>query len=54
MVHPLHLGLEHPSLVMLVVVGILAFVAGLGVNLFRSYTSADSPPITDASDEQPE
>lgn len=54
MVVPAHLGLEHPSLAWLVVVGILAFVAGLGVNLYRSYTSAESPPVSDASDEQPE
>lgn len=34
---PVHLGLEHPNLVWLVVVAILAFVAGLGVNLYRTH-----------------
>ena len=32
----LHLGLEHPSALWLVGVGLLAFVAGLLVNLYRS------------------
>jgi len=36
MVPPTHIGLEHPQLLWLVVVGLLAFVAGLGVNLYRS------------------
>lgn len=46
---PAHLGLEHPSLVWLVVVGIVTFVAGLGVNLYRSTdrTDADSDAGTD-------
>lgn len=38
---PIHLGLEHPNLVWLVVVAILAFLAGLGVNLYR--TERDLP-----------
>lgn len=51
---PVHLGLEHPSLVMLVVVGILAFVAGLGVNLYRSRNGKDSNPTAGTGDEQVE
>ena len=33
MVVPAHIGLEHPSLLWLVGIGLLAFVAGLWVNL---------------------
>ena len=44
----LHLGLEHPSALWLVGVGLLAFVAGLLVNLYRSRRSASS---LDAADE---
>jgi hypothetical protein len=33
MVVPAHVGLEHPSLLWLVAIGVLAFVAGLWVNL---------------------
>lgn len=36
MVLPLHLGVEHPNLLWLVGVGLLAFVAGLLVDLYRS------------------
>ena len=32
----LHLGLDHPSLVWLVGTGLVAFLAGLVVNLYRS------------------
>jgi len=42
MVAPIHLGVEHPSLVWSVAVAILAFAAGLGVNLYRSLR-ADRP-----------
>lgn len=52
MVLPAHLGLEHPSLLWIGVVGIAAFVAGLGVNIYRSYTSTDSSPVSGPSDEQ--
>ncbi|WP_203229143.1 hypothetical protein [Halobellus captivus] len=43
----LHLGLEHPSILWLVGVGFLAFVAGLVVNLYRSRRSNASPDATD-------
>jgi len=33
---PAHLGFGHPSLVWVAVIAVLAFVAGLGVNLYRS------------------
>lgn len=36
MVVPAHLGVEHPNLIWIVVVAIMAFGAGLGVNLYRS------------------
>ena len=36
MVTPLHLGLEHPSVLWLLGAGLLAFVAGVVVNLYRS------------------
>ncbi|UPM44391.1 hypothetical protein [Halocatena salina] len=36
MVAVLHLGLEHPNLVWIALTGLLAFIAGLGVNLYRS------------------
>jgi hypothetical protein len=52
MVVPAHLGLAHPNLVWLVVVGLLAFVAGLGVNLYRSTTDSgpqDEPGVSDES-----
>jgi len=52
MVVPAHLGLAHPNLVWLVVVGLLAFVAGLGVNLYRSTTDTDphdEPGVGDES-----
>ncbi|MFD1685171.1 hypothetical protein [Halobellus litoreus] len=47
---PLHLGLEHPSALWIVAVGFLAFVAGLGVNLYRSRRSETSPDAV--SDEE--
>ncbi|WP_170977279.1 hypothetical protein [Halorussus salinisoli] len=43
MLSPLHLGVEHPNLVWIAAVGLLAFVVGLGVNLCRSL--ADAPRI---------
>ncbi|WP_336024002.1 hypothetical protein [Halobellus salinisoli] len=43
----LHLGVEHPSALWLVGVGLLTFVAGLLVNLYRSRRS-DGP--LDAAD----
>lgn len=39
MVVPLHLGFEHPNLVWLGITALLAFVAGLVVNLYRSSTT---------------
>jgi hypothetical protein len=45
---PLHLGLEHAGL--WVVVTVLAFVAGLGVNLYRSRRSDPSPDPVDESE----
>ena len=36
MYQPLHVGLEHPNLLWIVATGLLAFVVGLGVNLYRS------------------
>ncbi|WP_248896996.1 hypothetical protein [Haloplanus halobius] len=32
---PVHIGIEHPSLLWIVAVGFLTFLAGLGVNLYR-------------------
>jgi hypothetical protein len=51
MVVPLHLGLEHPSALWLVGVGLLAFLAGLGVNLYRSRRTTSA---LDSADEKPE
>jgi len=36
MTTPLHLGLEHPTLAWLVGTGLVAFLGGLVVNLYRS------------------
>lgn len=33
---PLHLGIGHPNLVWIGITAILAFIAGMGVNLYRS------------------
>lgn len=33
---PLHLGINHPNLIWIGITAILAFVAGMGVNLYRS------------------
>jgi hypothetical protein len=33
---PLHVGFEHPNLLWIAITGLLAFVVGLGVNLYRS------------------
>lgn len=46
---PVHLGLEHPNLVWLVVVAILAFAAGLGVNLSR--TREQTPDLESGADD---
>lgn len=43
---PAHLGIEHPNLIWLVVVGMLTFIAGLGVNLYRS-TETDESTTSD-------
>ncbi|MGQ4556518.1 hypothetical protein [Halobellus sp. GM3] len=42
MIAPLHLGLEHPNALWLVGAGLLAFLAGLAVNLYRSRRSPSS------------
>ncbi len=52
MVVPAHLGFEHPNLLWLVLVGIGAFVIGLGVNLYRSRRESAEPTPTD--ERQPE
>ncbi|WP_185715614.1 hypothetical protein [Halocatena pleomorpha] len=39
MVAILHLGFEHPNLVWIALSGLLAFIAGLAVNLYRSSNS---------------
>jgi len=40
MVAPLHVGLGHPNLLWIAAAGLLAFVAGLAVNLYRSTRDA--------------
>ena len=50
---PLHVGLEHPNLTWIVVAGVAAFAAGLGVNLYRSLgddTQTDPADDTDLSE----
>jgi hypothetical protein len=47
---PLHLGLEHPSLVWIAGTGLLAFLAGLVVNLYRS--RREDVPIDTVSGEE--
>jgi len=48
MLVPVHLGFEHPNLVWLVVVAIIAFAVGLGVNLYRSAeTGTHHKPASD-------
>ncbi|NHN42195.1 hypothetical protein G9C85_11235 [Halorubellus sp. JP-L1] len=46
MVTPLHLGLEHPSLLWIVLAGVVAFAAGLGVRMRRARRDDASPPDT--------
>lgn len=48
MVVPLHLGFEHPNLVWIAITALLAFIAGMGVNLYRSSTT-DHPPDSEES-----
>ncbi|MFB6087699.1 MAG: hypothetical protein ABEJ85_04190 [Haloarculaceae archaeon] len=43
MVVPLHIGIEHPSTVWLLGVAVVAFVAGLAVNLYRSNAASETP-----------
>lgn len=52
MVVPAHVGIEHPNLLWIVVVGIAAFAAGLAVDLVRS-SDADGRPDA-GSDESAE
>ncbi|WP_302081557.1 hypothetical protein [Salinibaculum rarum] len=53
MLTPLHIGIEHPTLGWLAIVALLAFVAGLGVNLSRSVTGSahDGTPAADEDSE---
>ena len=44
----LHLGLEHPSTLWIAVASVLAFVAGLAINLYRTRRSGSTS--TAASD----
>jgi hypothetical protein len=46
MIAPAHIGIEHPSLVWLAVVGIAAFAVGLGIARYRSLTAGTNrtPP----------
>jgi len=50
MVSPLHVGLEHPNLLWIAAAGLLAFVAGLAVNLYRSTADARSAPVEEQSE----
>lgn len=43
MVIPLHLGIEHPSLVWLGLTALLSFIAGMGVMMYRSTTPEQHP-----------
>lgn len=47
MVSPLHVGIEHPNLLWIAASGILAFVAGLLVNLYRSGSDRQAGPVPD-------
>lgn len=44
---PLHLGLEHPNLLWIVAVGILAFAGGLAVNIARSRRASPAETVDD-------
>ncbi|WP_167599410.1 hypothetical protein [Halorussus marinus] len=51
MISPLHVGVEHPNLLWVGAAGLVAFVAGLAVNLYRSTRDAaptESPAPDDA------
>lgn len=48
----LHLGLEHPSTLWIAVASVLAFVAGLGINLYRTRRSDSIADVADDSDAQ--
>ncbi|WP_202935043.1 hypothetical protein [Halorussus amylolyticus] len=52
MLLPLHVGIGHPSLVWIAASAILAFVAGLVVNLYRS--SGDDAPAPSAPEKKAE
>lgn len=54
MVVPVHIGFEHPNLIWLVVVGILTFIAGLGVNLYHSTNKGESSHESTTNDERVE
>jgi hypothetical protein len=49
---PLHIGIEHPSLLWLVAVGIVAFLAGLLVNLSRSESETPTQHAVAADDRE--
>lgn len=48
---PLHVGLEHHSLLWLVATALLAFVAGLGVNLYRSRSTGSDARLAETDEE---
>jgi hypothetical protein len=41
MILPLHVGIEHPSLLWIAATALLAFVVGLGINLYCSLNDSD-------------
>ncbi|UPV74945.1 hypothetical protein M0R89_02500 [Halorussus limi] len=50
---PLHLGFEHPNVLWIAATGLLAFVVGLVVNLYRSPDDAPDAELR-GPDEDPE
>ena len=48
----LHVGTEHPNLLWIVAAALLAFVAGLGVNLYRSLGDSSSTGPRAADDRE--
>jgi hypothetical protein len=44
MIVPAHIGLEHPNALWLLAVGVCAFVAGLGVNLYVDRADSQRDP----------
>lgn len=54
MVVLLHLGYGHPNMLWIVGTALLAFVTGLGVNLYRSRTQDDADLTSDTFGNEPE